>query len=849
MSHQNNTDYRGIVEGILSGDSLIIRFLPPCPTPIQIVSLEHLVAPKFGLPDGNIQDEPHGFHAWDFLRRTCIGRRVTVSSRSRDSVMQRVHPAFGKLPIIFNRVKLIDNDRGEQDVGTLAVKEGWVKVRNSNQNENPYIKNLQKYQSEAEKAGKGIWAPNGFVRHLPVDFTDDKILSTREFDAIVEGVSNGTTLSLFLLPNHELIMMQIAGCRAPQFKRKMDQNSPGFLSHQQTIRKFLHRVVRVRVCQKVETNNYNQNHNQNQENKTFVGCLVGAPDRAIVSLIKDGLAQFYHKTADFAPNADQYISSELEAREAKRGIWANNQTPLESKPLADFEGKVISIRSSSSLLIQNGNETKLFHLNNIRVPYFFYNKGGGSEPHGFEAREFLRRHYVGQLVKVVHDGSYQARDYATIYNNRKCINEELVRNGLAEYSAPIIGRPSERETQIKQAETEAKAKKLGLFGDSHPEPVKIIDLSNYSNKTEAFSHFEAVKGKKFDAIIEHVSSGSKFLVFIPSLGYFIRSGINGILPYAANDEFGSASKNYCMEHFQQADIEITPSEIDKYCCFFSSITVKTFYGKIFDLAEDLIGNGLAEIHSRLVKTGKAPENFVALQRNAAMKGVGVWADRTRHNRELVFGKFEKVKIVTIWNTVMYAVQFLDDYMNQINEVLNQPLTRIEPEEIKTLHRNQCVVAKYKNKFYRARIENFEKDNSAIKEVKLIDIQQMNDACTEFYHLPEELKKIEPQARAVKLAFMDPIEDYTEEQTKTAVNDLWSICSDVILYMHLVYDDDHPNVLLTDQESPNSGSLNSVLLNKKYAKFTDHEVTSEFENVKNSLKEYIIQEESEEVSTS
>ena len=72
----------GHVLGILSGDSLIVEFENINPS-IQIVSLEHLVAPKFGSPDGQVQDEPHGFESWQFMRNQTIGRVIYVKPQSK----------------------------------------------------------------------------------------------------------------------------------------------------------------------------------------------------------------------------------------------------------------------------------------------------------------------------------------------------------------------------------------------------------------------------------------------------------------------------------------------------------------------------------------------------------------------------------------------------------------------------------------------------------------------------------------------------------------------------------------------------------------------------------------------
>ena len=87
---------------------------------------------------------------------------------------------------------------------------------------------------------------------------------------------------------------------------------------------------------------------------------------------------------------------------------------------------------------------------------------------------------------------------------------------------------------------------------------------------------------------------------------------------------------------------------------------------------------------------------------------------------------------------------------------------------------------------------------------------------------------------VKLAFLDVPQGKTEAQNNEAVDKLWSICHEVILYLHLVYTDGVYNVLLTDRPTNDSGSLNSFIIQSDYAVFVDHEAPPEFSIIKESL---------------
>lgn len=822
-------DFRGIVDGILSGDSLIIRFLPPCKVPIQIISLEYLVAPKFGLPDGKIKDEPYGYDSWNFLRKLCIGKRVLVSSSFKNTDNKRFHPSFGHLPISFTTVRLFDEEQNNPDVGILATKSGWVKLRPhmNISNSNTYLNTLRSEEEAAKNSKIGIWSDKeGFVRDLPVDFTDEDIFSQREFKAIVKGLVNATTLSLFLLPRHLQVQVQLAGCKPP--RQNNDTTNLANEAKQIGIRTFLHREVTIRICQKSEVN-----PNQSQKSEpSYVGCLVGLPDTKIVKLISDGLAVYYPKTADFAPNADLYIQGEIKAKSEKLNIWSNS-IQNHQRELKKFTGICTSIHSSSSLFLMNGDEKRIFFLTSIKVPYFFYNGGGGgADSLGFEAREFLRNNYHGKEITAIPTGYSNNREYATLYCGSVCINVELCRNGLAKYSAPFVGEPSEKESEIKAAEEEAKGKKIGLFSDALPPPITINDISQFSMKNKALEKFGEIQNKDLNVIIENVAAGSKFHAFIPDLGLFIRTGINGLLPSNVKDRFGNEAKVFCRQQFMQCSAVINISEVDVSGLFLSNINVTTTDNKQINIGEELIKKGLAEIHPK-IKQATNPEfsNFVQLQNEAISKGIGIWGDKTRHSRELHYKTVEKVKVVSIWNPITFAIQFLDNKMDIINEKLSQQLSPLTSEDIKSLHIHDCIVARARvenlisetnngSQLYRARIENLDENNSKITSVKLIDVATESKDFSELYKLPDDLINIEPQSRTIHLGCLKLARNDKNEQDMSAVEE---VVKNAVLYLHLMYDDEMPKVLLTDKENVDSGSLNAYLLSIGVAVYEDHEV--------------------------
>lgn len=866
---------KGIVKGILSGNSLIINFISPDRDPYMIINLESLISPRLGTPDGKIQDEPHAYESWDYIRNLCIGKKVLVGPVIREiqdrnsSSPLKISTPFGFVKVAHSRVSVFNNNTFE-DVGLNVCRAGMVKIRESNPNfaikPGSYLSKLHDSQEEAQSNNRGIWSEEeGFIRNLPVPYKDYQILETREFEATVDGIINATSLQLFLLPNHQYILLQIAGCRADLVnKRNPDKNSIGYKAFQEVLKRFLHKKILVRLCQKI----VNIQDTENEGPRKFVGCVIGEPDLTFQKLISEGLARYDPKTSDYAPNSNEYIVREIVARAKKLGMWENlseeelNVNRLPTGYPQEVQGIVSRVHSSSSLEITDENRKYIFYLNNVKAPYFFYFKSGGSEPCGYEAREFLRKHYVGQRVRAVIDGCYNSninnpsntlgvRVYATIYHEKKCVNEELVRSGFAQYHDSYIDRSSPRSAQIRQADNESREKKNGIHSTTTYENIVIDDLANYSNQRRAQEVFNQIHEKKLEGVIEHITTGGKFFVYVPSQGIYIKCGVNGVISYSSTDRMSSEVYKYTSSHFSQATVEVTPI-IYKFECFYSTINIQNFYGKRFDLAEELLKNGLAEINKQYLNV--IPSNYFSLQNSAETAGIGVWSISTRHNYRLKYGVVEKVKVTSIWNPITLTIQLLDRSMEHINEVLNNSsndLVRIENNDkvSETLSTNDCIVCKYNNKYYRARIDTFVTQQisngqikiNGIKDVFFIDFCEpkkdcFNNPIYEFFYLPEELKNIESQACVIKLAFLENALD-SEDEINKAVEAMFEMCTEFILYAHLVYDDEGANVFLTDGESRDSGTLNSVVLQKKYARFVDHEVRPEFEKAKQQLSLY------------
>ncbi|KAH0787114.1 Tudor domain containing protein [Histomonas meleagridis] len=817
----NQKYFDGTVRGILSGDSIIVDFRPPCPKQYQVIHLNYLIAPKFGSSNGKIKDEPHGFESWDFLRKKCLGCHVQIFSTSRPR-NNTTHTIFGELPVTFTRVSLFMDNTKQKDLGLLVVEEGMVKLRDDIKSENSYyLQQLQKAQEEAKKKKIGIWAEqSGFIRPLPVSYSVSEILMQQKYRAIVEGVVNGTTFSLFLMPSHILIQFQLAGCRAKSVKKNDEKKSIyGTEARERSIIKFFQKHLQIRICSK-------------SENGPFIGHFVNknplkGPDNEIVSMIKEGLIAFNPQTADFAPNADRYILAEHQAKLEKLKIWSDYQ--LEEKKGQDFQGKIELIRSSSSIVV-NGTEKKLFYFSSIRVPYFFYKFGGSAEKYGFEAREFLRTNFLGKDVKVISDGCEGNREYATVYCDGKCINEELCKVGLARVD-DTVGKKSDQYQNFEKAQKEAEQKKIGIFSTEKHKcfTVKDTTLIEHGGNEE---YLGQLKGQTFDAIIEQIFSTNKFCVLIPKMHLIIRTGLEGLLSFGNNEVCGSESRQFCQKFLQQS-ILITVCSVDKYDCFFSDIVLKDT--KV-DISTELLKNGLADLHP-LYRTIKTQNEHASARISAIESRTGIWADMTRHTYSLKYNKPEPVKLVSVYSesSLHLDVQLLSKDMETIEKVLSRPLTELTADDIANLRRSECVAVQTPKGVMRARIQALGENNSKVTSVKLIDTNEITNTFTTVYALPEPLTKIVPQAISVRLGCVKLFNNNTNVQK--AIEKVYELCEDAKLYVHLMNDDSEPLVLITDHESIDSTSLNCLMFAYGFGHYVSCNAPQNFEQVCKKLREY------------
>jgi len=494
-----------------------------------------------------------------------------------------------------------------------------------------------------------------------------------------------------------------------------------------------------------------------------------------------------------------------------------------------MSGMITSVKGSNSFYLIVDGQKKVVTLNNIKVPRFTSNVG--CESCGYEAREFLRTRFNKKVVTVEVDAFYEDRMYGTVMYKGVSVNEVLCENGLAEYDDPVCGIPSSRVEQIKRAQEYAKGKAIGIWAPVKPEPIQIIDCSQKELTREPFIYIQ--EHKKVKCIIEHIYSSSRFTVLIPEKMWLVRVSLNGLASLSLQDKYGYDAKLYCLDRFLQTEAEIEAISLDDYTSFIW-VRMNLCDNNKTDVAIDILSHGFSEIQTRHVAQEEISQELKDAQQIAKSQAKGIWADRTRHQIELIPGKSYQVQVVRVWSPTHLAVQHRGPEMQRIEALLKTATTKLTEQPLK----NDCLVCMTNKGPQRVRIENANIDEQKVK-VKFIDTDEDDEVpFSELYKLPPDLYNIPPQGRSVRQACLK-YNEKSEEEKERDCQEVMGYVRDAALYMQLVSNDESgPYVVLLDRDAQIEGAvcLGLPLLQKNIVTYVEDTIPTELQKVFNMLKD-------------
>jgi len=875
---------RAVVKAVTSGDHIVVRGQPKNGPPAEkTIIFSNIDAGKLAKRGNDtIPASGDGEYAWaarETLRKKIIGKEVyfKVQDMTDRNISYGVvylgtdetgenltewSIASGNCKVRDNVKKQVEQHAARQ--AQAEAKDGESQANIDNDPRTKEIADLQKLldlQEKAEQDGLGRWATDrpSPRQNIVWSVTDaDVFLANNlktKLPAILEHVFNASMMRIYLPTLNTFITLSLTGIRAP------GERGPNGKEEFFDISKFF---VESRLLNKdisITIEGVAPNMGNTQKEPLFVGTVHHPAGNIAEALLKEG----YAKCVDWSmgmlsTDPAKYRNAEKAAKLANKRIWKNFIAPDANIPESErsFTGKVLKIENTDSIIVDAAGTPKTIFFASVRpvratdlqedvkrkfdkmsiepkstpkgrgLPYLY------TVPYMFEAREFLRKKLINKKVDVVIDYIRpRSEENGQVYPERTCCTVRFQGQNVAEglvakgYAMPIRHRHDDNNRSseydaLRDAESKAEKAGKGCFSKSVPEPMKVSDVSQEQHKARSF--FTFLKGKKNDAIVDHVFSGSRLKLFVAKetcLLTFLIGGIqcprgsrpvgNGVIEPA--EPFGEEALAYTKSLLTQRDVTIEVETMDK---------VGGFVGYIFvdrvNVSVKLVEQGLSKVHHS-GKQGKYANELIAAEERAQAAKIGLWKDWTPPVEEVApVASFETKALSRAVNpkeiVITEVTANLCFYGQMVSE--QEKLTKLTDEMRTYFTETPPTAGAYKAKrndicgaifaedglWYRGKIEKISRDGSEMATITFIDYgNRALVHVTKLASLPAQfsLAVLAAQANEYQLALVKPPSD--EDSCSIALNEFISLL-------------ESPEQFSVNDENLREGSTSQVTLTRK-----------------------------------
>lgn len=580
------------------------------------------------------------------------------------------------------------------DVALEATRAGWVRVRDGGAGNDAEARRreiLRAAESEAQAGDRGIWssvvAEEPIVaRDMPIDpqaFVE-RWRTHGELEAVVEHVKDGSSLRVRLLldmdengssKTHQFINLALAGARSPRGNEAQAEEARRFVES-----RLLQRAVKVRLLSAPAVLGAAPAATAPVKSSSGLGGLppppTASPSSFIVGtvvhpvgniaefLLAAGLAKVVDWHAGALASAggmDRLRAAEKAAKDSRKGVWESYVPPtVASRSVTNgstgtrkgstysalvtrvWSGDTLSVAPKSGAASSSLGPERRCQLASVRGP-----RGADASQQYWasEAKEYLRRRLIGKTVKVTIDyirpkeGEYDERECVTIHygtDDASNISEQLIERGLAtvlRHRRDDEDRSSELDKLIV-AEQRAVAEQKGLHSTKSVSLTRIVDASESAARA-ASSLYALKRVGKHNAIVDFVSSGSRFKILVPkenTKATFVLAGIRA--PRTARNASekaepgGAESLAYSASHLMQRDVQIAFETNDKSGGF-----VGTMWSQGENVAVTLVRLGLATVHEYTADSLPYARELHDAQEQAQQARRGLWASYDENGEE------------------------------------------------------------------------------------------------------------------------------------------------------------------------------------------------------------------------
>lgn len=483
--------------------------------------------------------------------------------------------------------------------------------------------------------------------------------------AVVEMVTNGSTLRVTLLPDLTSATVMVAGVQCPSMGRRPPSSAlnggdaSGAAPAEATKEAQPEPFAR-------EARHYTESRCLNRDVRLVIegvsqfGVLVatvlypgslGASEAAEdlgSSLVKAGLA----KTVEWSLNmmtsgAFKLREMERAARQARLGLWHSYVLqPGASAKLSDnFTGTVTEIVSGDCLLVRDSasNTERRVNLSSIRAPRGA-TRERPAEPWAAEAKEFLRQRLIGKEVSVRMEytrkvpqagGEDRVMSFGTVvvaeqstHETPKSVNNNVAELLLVRGLAQVTKHRGDEERSghfedLINAEEAGKKGKKGVWGSKEPLVPRVNDITAPGSAARARQHLPFLqRAGRLRGVVEYVLSGSRLKIYVPKEGVTIAFSPSGIRCPGRDEPLSTEAMAFTRGHCMQREVEIEVESVDKAGTFLGSLRVPPVegHGKGLILGVALLESGLARLHESL----RSVPELAAAQEKAQKLRVGIW---------------------------------------------------------------------------------------------------------------------------------------------------------------------------------------------------------------------------------
>ncbi|PAV92346.1 hypothetical protein WR25_15357 [Diploscapter pachys] len=545
---------------------------------------------------------------------------------------------------------------------------------------------------------------------------------------------------------------------------------------------------------------------ESTSNNNLVGSIIHPKGNIAESLLREGYAK--------------------QAKEKRMRLWkAYAPSAASSGDRKSFSAKVLEVVLSDSLIVQkdDGQEMKI-HLSSIRLPRDPEDKPVPGRPFRplydipfmFQAREYLRKKCIGKKVAVTIDyvqaasEQFPEKTCCTVKVADTNLAEALLQRGLAKavrHRSDDENRSAEYDALLA-AEATAEKEKKGLFAERTDAKTgekkgtqRITEVQGDLAKSKQFlSTFQ--RTGKVEGVVEFVTSGSRFRVYIPKESVVItfllggincpkgaRSGASG--PAGQAEPYSDEATAFSRKAVLQREVELEMEALDKTGNFIGYMFVpQTEGGRPQNLSELLLTEGLASLHFTAERSSHytALSNAEAKARNARKN---IWTDfkeekvdeqaeqqaQDTSERKVNFRKFAVTEVQK--GALRFYAQNVDDgpKLEKLTSELREHLKNNEPVPgAYNARRGDLCAAVFSldGQWYRARIESIK---MGVAEVLFVDYgnRQSMDV-SKLAQLPGQFASFPPAAKefAIALAAIPNDKEYANQCTEVLTQYLFEV---------------------------------------------------------------------------